>query len=285
MKKVALIQSKEFFTKELNEKYLDNILLLTSNDVVAIYKFIMNNAKKNCIYNYVLHVDSGVLSNFIDYIAIKKKKCFCAKLLLDRCIFVATYSNADSVREKNIQKNTNIYFALSPLSEIIKSYLGYPPNRAMLVVSDKNNPYYNQQYDSDIIPKYRISELTVDKINRFANTANIMIVALDTLEETKTFTELLLQSNYSQIIAQIEVVAVEEMLRLENKVSSFFIRSSGTGIWGNTDKYAGLNIFNGYEICATVLVNTYKLWNEYIKNHVISIQGPKLNVSCTFFFN
>jgi len=76
MKKVALIQSKEFFTKELNEKYLDNILLLTSNDVVAIYKFIMNNANKNCIYNYVLHVDSGVLSNFIDYIAKKRRNAF-----------------------------------------------------------------------------------------------------------------------------------------------------------------------------------------------------------------
>jgi len=195
---------------------------------------------------------------------------------LDKCIFVATYSNADSVREKNIQKNTNIYFTLSPLSEIINSVeRNYLPNRAMLVVSDINNPYYNQLYDMDINPKYRISELTVDKINRFANTAIIMTVALDTLEETKTFTELLLQSNYSKILASIESVAVEEMLRVQNKVSSFFIRSSGVGICGNTDKYACLNIYNGYEICATVLVNTYKLWKEYIKNHVISIESPK----------
>ena len=284
MKKVALIQSKEFFTKELNEKYLDNILLLTSNDVVEIYKFIMNNANKNCIYNYVLHIDSGVLSKFIDYIAKKKKKCFCAKLSLDRCIFVATYSNADSVREKNIEKNTNIYFSLSPLSEIIKSNLGNPADKSMLVLSDKDTPYYTQLYDdSDINLKYRISELTVDKINRFANTAVIMIVALDTLEETKTFTELLLQSYYSQIVGQIESVGVEEMLRVKDKVSALFIRSSGVGILGNIDKYVGLNTYDCYETCATVLVNTYKLWNEYIKNHVISIQSPKFNVSYYLF--
>ena len=67
-----------------------------------------------------------------------------------------------------LDKNTNIYFSLSPVSEVIKSYLGYPPNRAMLVVSNLETQYYNQIYDSDIIPKYRISDLTVDKINNFA---------------------------------------------------------------------------------------------------------------------
>ena len=84
------------------------------------------------------------------------------------------------------------------------------------------------------------------------------------------------------MLASIESVGVEELLRVKDKVPSLFIRSSGVGIWGNIDKYIGLNIYDGYEICATVLVNTYKLWKEYIKNHVISIQSPILNVSYYF---
>ena len=47
MKKVALIQSQANFTEELKEKYLGDVPLLTSNNVVEIYKFIKKNAKKN----------------------------------------------------------------------------------------------------------------------------------------------------------------------------------------------------------------------------------------------
>lgn len=282
MKKVALIQSKKIFTCELKEKYLGNIPLCTTVNPNKIFNFIKQNANEKGIFKYILHVNSDVLNKFIDYIYIQKRSKT-IKALLSKCTLVATYSNADSVREKNIKKNTNIYFSLSPVSEVIKSYLGYPPNRAMLVVSDLETPYYNQIYDSDIIPKYRISDLTVDKINNFAKTAIIMIVALDTLEETKTLTELILQSNYSQVVASIESVGVEELLRIKNKVSSLFIRSSGVGIWGNVEKYVGLNKYDGYEICAAVLVDTSKLWKEYIRKHIISVNSPKFNVSYYFF--
>ena len=282
MKKVALIQSKKIFTRELKEKYLGNIPICTTVNHVKIFNFIKQNANEKGIFKYILHVNSDVLDKFIDYIYIQKRSKT-IKALLSKCTLVATYSNADSVREKNIKKNTNIYFSLSPVSEVIKSYLGYPPDRAMLVVSNLETPYYNQIYDSDIIPKYRISDLTVDKINNFAKTAIIMIVALDTLEETKTLTELILQSNYSQVVASIESVGVEELLQIKNKVSSLFIRSSGVGIWGNVEKYVGLNKYDGYEICAAVLVDTYKLWKEYIRKHTISVSSPKFNVSYYFF--
>lgn len=53
--------------------YLGNISLLTSIDVVEIYKFIKINACKNNIYKYVLYINSGVLDKFIDYIYDKKK--------------------------------------------------------------------------------------------------------------------------------------------------------------------------------------------------------------------
>ena len=68
MKRVALIQSQNSFTDELNKKYLGNIQILTSVNAVEIYKFIKKNANQNCILHYVLHINSGVLSNFIDYI-------------------------------------------------------------------------------------------------------------------------------------------------------------------------------------------------------------------------
>lgn len=283
MKKVALIQSKKFFTRELKEKYLGNIPICTTVNHVKIFNFIKQNANEKGIFKYILHINSDVLDKFIDYIYKQKNKSKTVKALLSKCTLVATYSNADSVRVKNIKKNTNIYFSLSPVSEVIKSYLGYPPNRAMLVVSNLETPYYDQIYDSDIIPKYRISDLTVDKINNFAKTAIIMIVALDTLEETKSLTELILQSNYSQVVASIESVGVEELLRVKNKVSSLFIRSSGVGIWGNVEKYVGLNKYDGYEICAAVLLDTSKLWKEYIRKHIISVKSPKFNVSYYFF--
>lgn len=117
MEKVALVQSQIYFTPETETKdlYLGSIPLLTSSDVVEIYNFIQLNARKNGIYKYVLLITSDVLSTFIDYIYKQKIDSACAKDLLSKCIFVATCSNADSVRQQNIEKKTNIFFSLSPL--------------------------------------------------------------------------------------------------------------------------------------------------------------------------
>jgi len=108
-----------------------------------------------------------VLSNLIDYLYIKKinKK---TKKILSKCIFIATFSTADIVRQKNIEKKTNIYFSLSPLSLVLLAYNSIPPNRLMFVVSDKINPYYEQVYNTNISPKYKLSELTIEIINQFA---------------------------------------------------------------------------------------------------------------------
>ena len=72
MKKVALIQNKVYFTPDLKDKYLGNIPLLTSSNIEEIYNFIKMNMKINHIYKYVLHVNSRVLGEFIDYIYDKK---------------------------------------------------------------------------------------------------------------------------------------------------------------------------------------------------------------------
>ena len=256
MKKVALIQSEFFFTNELKKKYLGNIPSLTSTDVVEIYRFIRKNAEKNCIFKYILHIDSGVLDKFIDYIYEKKNsKCKCisknANKLLSKCILIATYSNADSVREKNIQKNTNIYFSLTPLSSIIKNLFNYAPNKCMLVVSDTDTPYFNQIYKTNVIPKYRISELNINIMNDFSKTGIIMIFAGESRQDYERIAYLISQSNFNQqfICIEINIKYEDALVPIVNKVPTIAmrVRSSGVSMCGSINKYKGLNTIVLYE--------------------------------------
>ena len=73
MKKVAIVQSEEFFTPKLQKKYLEGIPLLTSNNFKDVYTFIIKNAKKKCIFKFVLDINSSVLDKLVDYISLKKK--------------------------------------------------------------------------------------------------------------------------------------------------------------------------------------------------------------------
>lgn len=282
MKKVALVQSEEYFTNELNNKYLGNISILTTVDPEEIYKFIKRTVKKKCIYKYVLHINSGVLDNFIDFIYDKKNKSCKAKSLLTKCTFVATYSNADGVREKNIQKKTNIYFSLSPISSVLKIFKGVPSGKYMLIVSDTNTPYYNQIYNTDINPKYRISDpnLTVETINNFNIEGGLISVALDTNKEYTKFTNLILSSNWRKAISVIEI-GNNIILKLKNIVAQIHCPSSGLSITGDIYYYSELNNLLLYENCATILVNEYKLWKQFIKKKIISISPVNHNISWT----
>ena len=287
MKKVALIQSNIFFTNELKKKYLGNIPSLTSTDVVKIYKFIRKNAEKKLIFKYILHIDSGVLDKFIDYIYEKKNSKFrCisenAKKLLSKCILIATYSTADSVREKNIQKNTNIYFSLTPLSSVLEKLANYDkPNRGMLVVSDTNTPYFNQIYALNTPTKYRISELNIDIMNEFSKTGLVLIFAGFSRKDFSTIANLISKSNFNQIFTVIEVpkMYLNELEPIINKLPQIpiRIRYSGVGICGDINKYKDLNNIELYDNNAAVLINTYKLWKNYINNNVISIKNPNYN--------
>ena len=277
--KVALIQSELFFTPELKEKYLGCIKLITSINILEIYKFIERNVRENCIYKYILHVNSGVLNNFIDYIYDKKNTSACSRELLSECIFVATLSNADNVRQKNIEKKTNILFNLSPISKLLSVLNDLASGFLMLVVSDASTPYYDQIYNTTILPKYRISELTVDKLKAFnGRTINI---ALNTIEEYNKMTQLILDSNYNKGLNYIELKFKEPLIPLLYKVSSITTNSSGQGISGNIKEYIELNQYQLYDIGATVLANSYKFWNELIKNKVIA-ESPDYNVSVLY---
>jgi hypothetical protein len=280
MKKVGLVQSKIFFTKELKDEYLGNIPLLTSTKVEEIYKFIKKNAKKHNIYKYVLHINSRVLSEFIDFIHDKRKESSCACELFSKCIFIATYSNADNVRDKNIIKKTNIYFGLSPLSTIIKFLIGTSPEKIMLVVSDSDTPYYNQAYSYNITPKYRISELTSQDIDYFVLSGGINItLALDTREEYEKLFLLVQNSRFRNQLVIIEADYLDLITQHENLFLGITTGSSGVCVLADSKYYEDLNQNLLYEDCVAVLINQYCLWEHFIKNHVVTIGSPNYNTT------
>lgn len=285
MKKVALIQSNNYFTPTLKKKYLGEIPVLTSTDPAEIYKFIKKNVQSKCIYKYVIHVDSGVLDVFIDYIHDKKMNSKSVCNLLQKCIFIATLSNADSVRTKNIEKKTNIYFNLSPISEVIKT-CQFSPGEAILIVSDLNTPYYNQIYNSFDSSKYRMSDkkLTPEKIKEFSG--KIMLFAGDTREEYEKLASLIIQSNSKVILRPIELKYIDALTPIFNIISpTICSRNSGQGVCGNVTKYKRLNQYLLYDNSAVVLIKTYKMWEQYIKHGIVSKNNCDYNVSFSQYDN
>lgn len=256
---------------------MGNIQMLDSSNINIIFKFIIHNVCKNGIYKYVLYINSKTLDEFIDYISIKKSKSRKLCYLLNKCTFVATSSNANTVRKKNILKKTNIYFNLSAISEVIKVFKDANPGKYMLIVSSSDTPYYDQIYNTNIIPKYRISDpnLTVSTINNFNINGSWIIASLNTIEEYTKFTDLILQSDWKKGIMVIEIsnsAAIDIISKLKTQVSGIELSSSGVSLSGDIYYYKELNPKILYENSTTILVNTYKQWNEYKKNKIISIE-------------
>jgi hypothetical protein len=274
MKKVALIQNKLFFTPELKDKYLGNIPLLTSSSIEEIYNFIKINMKINHIYKYILHINSRLLYEFIDYIYDKKQNSMCERIKLEKCTFIATYSNADSVRAKNIEKNTNIYFGLSPISVVLNSFVSssITNNKFFFIVSDSDTPYYNQIYNTNIIYKYKVSQLTLQSINdHVSRGGGRIILSLDTREEYNKVIDLIIESNQTLAVSVIEPENIDIISRLKTHISNIYFQSSGVSLSGDSFYYSDLNTNSFYENCVVILINEYKRWKYLIKRNVISI--------------
>ena len=283
MKKIGLIQSQVMFTDELRERYLGDISLLTSSNIDEIYSFIRNNAKVNSIFKYVLHIDSGVLDQFIDFIHNRKQNFLSTRRFLSKCTFVATISNADSIRAKNIEKETGIYFSISPLSKLLVGYNSIPRERHLFIVSDRITPFFNQVMEVDFKFKYRLSNVTVEIINEFIRETNgSMSIFLNDSEEVVRFVNLVVQSQFRRAIYATEINNFELFRPLFTKVSLILSDSSGSGICGNIKKYADLNNFVLYENTAAVLVNSHEYWDELINNHVISKELADYGVKVKF---
>lgn len=284
--KVCLIQSEVIFEDDTRVEFLKikKSQLLNSTDVDEIFDFIKKHVCKNNVFKFVLHIDSKVLSDLIDYMDNKKQNSSKTRKWLKKCTFVATYSNADYVREKVKSMNAEIYFSLSPLSTLL---LNIPdgsgastPNQAkeiLLVVSNNaESPYYNQifSYFNEIgttLQKLRLKDLTLEKVNTFSQEGYMIIFALDTEEEYDMFGALVKSSNYNKQVHCIECTlpfskGIED---LQSKVSD--LQTSSSGVCINGTGYVGLNTLIAYEKCAAALTLTWKCWSKFKEGSIIDL--------------
>lgn len=298
--KVAFVQSETIFEDDTRVKYLkikkSQFLTLNpanpnGNNEVKVFNFIKKHASENKIYNFVLHIDSGTLSNLIDYMAEKKENSRSVRNLLKKCTLVATYSNADYVRQQNMDKETGIYFSLSPLSVLLKSVPNgsviSTPNQQkeiMVVVSDTDDsPYYQQIADSfnkadTTVDFKKMSELNKDKLNDFASKNGYLIIAaLDTVEEFNTFGSVVAASDYSKQVMFIELTQPDSqgLNDLQGQVSD--IQAVSSGVCVNGTGYEELNNFIPYEKCAAALTVAWGCWEKFKEANVLSMNVDILN--------
>ncbi len=267
MKNVAYIQRLNILTKQQIKKYMGNIKYLNSSDPIRIYKFIVCCNKKYKITNFCLNIPSGVLKILNSLIKDNRE--------LDNCIFVATLSNANSIRNL-IAKN--IYFSLSALSVLIDNYMNIQPYNIMTIVSsDLTNPFYDQLLLTGPKPAYRINELTVEKVNEFVDNGNALdlLIALDNnqlVNEYETLNKILLDPacKYKNFATFLEL---QSGLQFVNKLKSKLVQinniASNVSINGLIEFYPDINPYTLYNNCAIQLVNNYKYWSDYIKNYIL----------------
>ena len=276
MKKAAIIQSGNFFTPELKDIYLQDIPLLTSYDIKEIYAFIIKKSKKNCIFKFVLNIDSGILIRLINYISLKKKYKAKSFSTIKKCTFIATRSNADYVREKNNIKGINLYFTLTTIGEILQDY---SDNRIFIVSNDKS-PFFDQIYSFKNTNNYRISDITVDILNQYKG--NSIACALNSEDEYKTLVDLILKSNYKKILQFIEVSYLGILKPLWPLMFSFNNINAGSGILGNMLSYPQLNDFKIYENTSLMLVYQSSNWDSFIKYKIVSKNKSKYGKILTY---
>ena len=297
--KVAFVQSETIFEDDTRKKYLkiktSQFLSLNpanpnGNNEVKVFNFIKKHASENKIYNFVLHIDSGTLSKLIDYMAERKEKSSCVRKLLKKCTLVATYSNADYVRQQNLDKETGIYFSLSPLSVLLSSVpdgsaITTPnqPKDIMVVVSNTDSPYFKQIADrfnkaNTTVDFKKMSELNKEKLNVFAsNNGYLVIAALDSVEEFNTFGSVVADSNFSKQVMFIELTQPDSkgLSDLKGRVSDIQTVSSGVCI--NATGYEELNNLIPYEKCAAALTVTWHCWEKFKEANVLSMNVDILN--------
>jgi hypothetical protein len=299
--KVAFVQSETIFEDDTRKKYLkiktSQFLSLNpanpnGNNKVKVFNFITKHASENKIYNFVLHIDSGTLSSLIDYMAERKEKSRSVRNLLKKCTLVATYSNADYVRQQNLDKETGIYFSLSPLSVLLSSVpdgsdTSAPdqPKEIMVVVSDTDSPYYQQITDrfnktGTTVDFKKMKDFNKDKLNEFASNNNgyLVIAALDTIEEFNTFGSTVAGSNFSKQVMFIELTQpTSEGLSDLQRQQGRDIQTVSSGVCINATGYKELNNFIPYEKCAAALTVTWHCWEKFKEANVLSMNVDILN--------
>lgn len=262
VKNVAYIQDFNLLTPEQIKKYMGDVKNLTEEDPIKVYNFIICCNKCYKITKFCLNLNSGTLKDLNVLIGNNRK--------LDKCIFIATRSNANSVRETIIK---NIYFSLSEISILISDYKGISPYNVMTIVSDTETPYFNQIYETGPKPSYRISELTVEKINDFVDNGNAisLLIALRNfpINEFEILNKILLdpQSKFRNFAAFIELDAIDIPIveKLRPKIAYISTIASNVSFLGVSNAYPDINSITLYDNCAIQFVNFNNLWEKYVK--------------------
>ena len=264
IKNVAYIQDPNLLTQEQIKKYMEGVKNLTSVNPIEIYKFIVCCNKCYKITNFCLNLNSGVLRP-LSLLIEKNRK-------LDKCIFIATRSNSDAIRKITPK---NMYFSLSSLEIIIADFINIRPLSAITIVSDVRNDFYDEIYETGPKPAYRISELTVEKVNEFVG-IDLLIALDDNIGETSEFEQLnkiLLDPackyiNFGYFI-NLELSVIPIITKLNNKLAGIYGIASNVSINGLVESYPDINPYTLYQNCAIQLVNSYPVWSFYIKNSII----------------
>ena len=276
--KVCFVQSEVVFEDDTRREFLkiNKSQFLTSTDEEEVFDFIKKHACENHVYKFVLHVNSKLLSDLLDYMEERKENSRKTRRWLKKCTFVATYSNADYVREKVKSLNANVYFALSPISSVLKNLpdgsvklTSNQEKEVLVVVSNTaNSPYFDQIFNhfSDVnttLVKYKLANLTLEKLNAFAAGGGYLIImALDTEEEYDTFGSLLKNSNYKKLLTIIECTQIlsEGLQDMQASLGDVQTCASGVSIQGIRPE---LNIFIPYENCAASVTLTWNFWDLF----------------------
>ena len=265
-KNIAYIQDLDMLTHEQIKKYMGNIKFLSSEDPIKVYKFIVCCNKCNKITNFCLSINSGTLYEVNKLIKNNRK--------LDNCIFIATWSNANLVRDK-IAKN--IYFSLSSVNVMIQDYLDIAPYNIMTIVTDTKNPYFDQIYETGPKPAYRISELTVQKMNEFVNNGSAinLLIAFDNFptDEFEKLSKILLDpackyKNFATFV-ELDDVYIPTVNKLKLKLASITSIAANVGINGIVSSYPDINSLTLYSNCVIQLVNNYNSWSNFIKSSIV----------------
>jgi hypothetical protein len=273
LKGVALVQSYEAFDSKQRKNYLKlkSRQVCTSSNSKNILDFIINKAKSGDM-NIVLHVDSAILLQLINDMDVKRKKSSSFRILIKKCKFLSTYSNADYVREVT-QLQTDwlrMKYMISPLSEILSTI---PKNKIFAIISPKATPFYDQLREhcskNNILNVGTLDNIYdfFDSFDSFNNdnvneTFNTFFVALETKEEYD-----ILFSNHSingikftgncLILEYLE----PDLNQLKKTSFSYFgVIKSGAALTASVSNYMDLNP-SQYEHTVVMCVRSAGCWD------------------------
>jgi hypothetical protein len=148
----------------------------------------------------------------------------------------------------------------------------------MTIVSDDIiNPYYTQLYLEGPKPAYKISELTVEKMNDFVDNGNSLdlLIALSNspVNEFEILNKILLDPacKYTNFATFLELLEfdLQYVNKLKSKLASINNVASNVSINGSIEQYPTINSITLYDNCSIQLVNSYFSWSFYVKNSII----------------